>query len=144
LTRWVAAFSARPLLAIAQRGGFTDLQAYSYSGTGFAATRAQAHAAMAAARFPQGRRLRRVLVDDGTYFVLQDSYMPIHRIGVLEIWNGSIEDPAGYLLSRGSDGIVMRCDYLAERLRRVAARSGEVCAISAAGLARATALPEIA
>ena len=133
----MAAFSARPLLATAVKGGYADNQLFSYSGFGFAATRADAERAMRAAGFPDDRRLRRVLIDDGTYFVLHDSFMPLHRVGVLHIWNGAIKDPADYLLSRGSDGIVMRCAYLPAALRAVAARSGEICAVADAGLRRA-------
>ena len=133
----VAAITARPLLATAARGGYITEQTFSYSGFGFARTRADAGRAMRAAGFPTGRQLRRVAIDDGTYFALQDSFMPIHRVGVITIWNGTIENPAAYLLSRGSDGAVMRCANLTARLRAAASRSGEVCAISAAGLRRA-------
>jgi len=133
----IAALSARPLLATATKGGYVADQTFSYSGFGFARTRADAAAAMRAAGFPRGRRLRRVAIDDGTYFALHDSFMPIHRVGVITIWNGSVRDPAAYLLSRGSDGAVMRCANLTARLRAAAARSGEVCAISAQGLRQA-------
>jgi hypothetical protein len=90
----LVAFSARPLLATAAKGGYADNQLFSYSGFGFAATRADAERAMRAAGFPEDRRLRRVLIDDGTYFALHDSFMPLHRVGVLHIWNGAIKDPA--------------------------------------------------
>jgi hypothetical protein len=133
----VVGFTARPFLATAAKGGYIAGQTFSYSGFGFPRTRADVERAMRAAGFPQDRRLRRVAIDDGTYFALQDSYMPIHRVGVITIWNGSVRDPAAYLLSRGSDGAVMRCANLTARLRAAAARSGEVCAVSADGLRHA-------
>ena len=83
---------------------------------------------------PLDRPLRAPLVDDLTYLALQDSVLPIHRLGVLSDWNGKIADPAAYLLSRRSDGVVMGCAYLPAALTAVANRVGDICAISAAGL----------
>ena len=82
-----------------------------------------------------GMPLDRPLVNDLTYMAFQDSILPVHRLGVLPNWNSSIDDPVRYLLSRGSDRIVMGCGYLPEALAAVASRAGDIRAVSAVRLA---------
>jgi hypothetical protein len=110
-------------------------QPYSVPISGYDGRKADIVKAMHAAGMPLDRSLQRPLVDDLTYLALQDSILPVHRLGVLSDWNGSIDDPVHYLLSRGSDGIVMGCGYLPEALAAVASRAGDICAVSAARLA---------
>jgi hypothetical protein len=85
---------------------------------------------------PTDRPRNRLLVDDVTYLALQRDTLPLHRLGVLSVWNDGIDDPVAYLRSRGSDGVVVGCRYLPPAMRAVASQAGEVCAISRAGLAR--------
>ena len=82
------------------------------------------------------RPLHRPLIDDTTYLALQDSYLPFHALGVIRIWHDRAIEPAGYLLSRRSAGMIVGCAMLPAHLQRVAARSGEICAIGPATLAR--------
>jgi hypothetical protein len=124
----VLALTLGPMWRIAREPGYIELQPNSLSIAGYGQIRRDIRAAMAEAGFPTDRRLRRVLVDDLTYLALQDSYMPLHRVGVLSDFNGSIQNPAAYLLSRGSDGIVVGCKYLPLELSQ--AQSGQICAIS--------------
>ena len=109
-------------------------QPYSVPISGYGDRKADIAEAMRRAGMPLDRPLRAPLVDDLTYLALQDSVLPIHRLGVLSDWNGKIADPAAYLLSRRSDGVVMGCAYLPAALTAVANRVGDICAISAAGL----------
>lgn len=134
----VLALTVGPLWQIAHQPGYIERQKNSLSIAGYAQIRRDIHAAMAEAGFPTDRRLRRVLVDDLTYLDLQGSYMPLHRVGVLSDFNGSIENPAEYLVSRDSDGIVIGCKYLPPELSQ--ARSGQICAISREGLEEAAAV----
>ena len=83
---------------------------------------------------PDGR-LNRPLLDDLTYLAMQRSYLPLHALGVMGPWNGPISDPAAYLVSRDSDGIVASCVSLWDEAVAVAARSGEICAINRTQLA---------
>lgn len=114
-------------------------QQYSFATMHYPAVRADIDRAMAQAGMghrgatggtgPDGR-LNRLLIDDVTYLALQRSYLPIHALGVMGPWNGPILDPAAYLVSRDSDGIVATCASLWQDAADVAARSGEVCAIN--------------
>jgi hypothetical protein len=74
-------------------------------------------------------RAQHPLVDDVTYFAMQDSYQPFHRLGVLSEWNGSIRDPIAYLRSRGSEGMILGCRYLDPNLKKQAISKGEFCCI---------------
>lgn len=124
----VLALTLGPMWRTAREPGYIELQPNSLSVADYAQAKRDIRAAMTEAGFPTHRRLRRVLVDDLTYLALQDSYMPLHRVGVLSDFNGSIQNPAAYLVSRGSDGIVVGCKYLPLELSQ--AQSGQICAIS--------------
>jgi hypothetical protein len=129
-----------PALAQAARSpGYIRDQDYSISAFGYAAVRRDIAAARAASGMATTGRLERPMIDELTYLALQDSHLPIHRLGVLSVWNGRIDDPAGYLKSRRSDGVVVGCHLLPPAMRAAASRSGEICAISRDGLARAAA-----
>lgn len=123
-----------PMFAQIGQDGYIDEQPFSVSIGNYAEVRQSIASAMQRAGLPNDRRLERLLVDELTYFTLHDSKMPIHRLGVLSVWNGNIEDPVAYLRSRNSDGIVLGCHHLEGRLQQVAAKSGQICAVSRATL----------
>ncbi|WP_353227448.1 hypothetical protein [Novosphingobium sp.] len=125
-----------PLIAAARVPGYLDGQPFSVSVGGYAQIRRDIARAMDQAGMPRDRRLNRLLVDDVTYLALQTDTLPLHRLGVLEVWNGSITDPVDYLRRHNSDGVVVGCRYLPPAMRAGAARAGEICAISRDGLAR--------
>ncbi len=137
----VLVLTAGPLLEAARIPGYLDAQPNSVSISGYADIREDIRNAMKMAGMPEHRRLRRLLIDDVTYLDLQGSSLPLHRLGVLGVWNGSITDPVPYLRSRNSDGVVIGCRYLTARMRQVAAQSGAVCAISRSGIDRLAGLP---
>jgi hypothetical protein len=130
-----------PLLRAAQMPGYPERQPFSVSIVGYDHIRQDIARAMAMSGIPSDHPLQRLLIDDLTYLALQEHRLPLHRLGVLSTWNGSIDDPVAYLRSRDSDGVVVGCGYLPEHMRAAASRSGEVCAISRAGLARLAASP---
>lgn len=132
----VLSTSATPLLRAAQAPGYPARQPFSVSLSGYGAVRQNIGRAMAMSDMPSDRPLRRLLVDDLTYLALQEHRLPLHRLGVLSTWNGSIDDPVEYLRSRDSDGVVVGCRYLPSYMLTAASRSGEICAISRTGLAR--------
>lgn len=119
-----------PLFAQIGQTEYIDDQPFSVPIGNYAEVRRSIASAMQRAGIPSDRRLNRVLVDEMTYFALHDSRMPLHRLGVLSVWNGNLKDPVAYLRSRNSDGIVLGCHHLDERLRKVAAKSGPICAVS--------------
>ncbi len=129
-----------PLMAKARTPGYVDAQPFSVSIAGYSGVRRDIETAMVASGMPTDRRLNRLLIDELTYLALQESYLPIHRLGVLSVWNGSIADPVAYLRSRGSDGVVLGCRFLPTNMRTIAARSGEICAISRQGLDKLAAI----
>jgi hypothetical protein len=73
--------------------------------------------------------IRGLVVDDLTYFAYMTSWRPLHRLGVLRVWNGSITDPIAYLRARSSSGIVVGCLYLPLELRARAHRVGPFCCL---------------
>jgi hypothetical protein len=132
----VAALTLPAMAEAARTPGYIRDQPYSFTAFGFAAVRRDIAAARAASGMPTNRRLERPMIDELTYMALQDSHLPLHRLGVLSLWNGGITDPVGYLRSRNSDGVIVGCHMLPPAMRAVASRSGEICAISRDGLAR--------
>jgi hypothetical protein len=132
----VVGASAGPLLRAARTPAYPQGQPFSVSVSGYDGVRRDIARAMQASGMPSGRPLKRLLVDDLTYLALQEHKLPLHRLGVLSVWTGSITDPVAYLRSRGSDGVVVGCEYLPQEMRAAASRSGEICAISRDGLDR--------
>ena len=126
-----------PVLAsVARVPGYLDKQPYSVALGDYGKIRRDIDRAMQMAGIPRDRPLNRLLIDDVTYLALQRTTLPLHRLGVVGVWNDGIDDPVDYLLSRHSDGVVIGCRYLPPAMRAAASRSGEVCAISHAGLER--------
>jgi hypothetical protein len=125
-----------PMAASAHSPGYISRQPYSIAAFGYPTIRRDIAAARAASGMPTDRSLERPLIDELTYLALQGSHLPLQRLGVLSIWNGSITDPVRYLLSRNSDGVIIGCHLLPPEMRSAASRSGEICAISRAGLMR--------
>ena len=128
--------SAGPLYRAATASAYPPGQPFSVSMGDYAAVERDIGRAMHGAGIATDRPLKRLLVDDLTYLALQEHRLPLHRLGVLSVWTGSITDPVAYLRSRGSDGVVVGCAYLPPEMRAAASRSGEICAISRAGLDR--------
>ena len=128
--------SAGPLYRAATASAYPPGQPFSVSMGDYAAVERDIGRAMHGAGIETDRPLKRLLVDDLTYLALQEHRLPLHRLGVLSVWTGSITDPVAYLRSRGSDGVVVGCAYLPPEMRAAASRSGEICAISRAGLDR--------
>lgn len=132
----VVGCSVPSLIASARSPGYVAGQGFSVSVAGYATVQRDIRRAMAMSGMPQDRVFNRLLVDDSTYLALQKHTFPLHWLGVIKVWNGSITDPVSYLHSRGSDGLVVSCANLPSDLRDAASRSGQICALSRAGLDR--------
>jgi len=130
----LVALTAGPLMLAARTPGYLPRQPFSVSIGNYALVRRDIGRAMDAAGIDSRQPLKRLLVDDITYLALQRHEMPFHRLGVLSVWNGSIENPAKYLADRGSDGAVMACSNLPLNMAMAAASSGKICALSGATL----------
>lgn len=118
-----------PLARAAGRPGYVEGQRASVSVFGYHAIRGQILATAHMCGIGSHGRAVHPLLDDVTYFAMEDSWQPFHRLAVLENWKGSIRNPLAYLKSRGSDGLVMGCHLLSPDLRRQAIRNGEFCCI---------------
>lgn len=132
----ILATTLGPLAAATRYAGWIPGLSVSVSSFGYPQVRRDIAAAMDRAGMGGEQRFDRLLVDDVTYMALQHHTRPLHWLGVLYDWRGGIKDPIAYLVSRNSGGVVMGCRHLPERMRLAASRSGEVCAISRAGLSR--------
>ena len=130
----VVAMSLRPMMAAGSKPGYIPGLPISVSAFGYDKIRTDIGFAMTKAGMDPAGRYNRLLIDDVTYLALQRNTFPLHRLGVLSEWNGQITDPVRFLMSRHSDGVVVGCQFLPKRMLDVAARSGEVCAISRKGL----------
>ena len=71
----------------------------------------------------------RVLLDDMTYFAFREGRQPMHRLGVLSGWNGSLDDPLGWLQAKRSPGAVIACAYLPPDMRAIAIATGDICCV---------------
>ena len=118
-----------PLLRAAARPGYVEGQRASASVFGYGAIRGQIVATARLCGIGTHGRAVHPLLDDVTYFAMEDSWQPFHRLAVLGNWKGSIRDPLTYLKSRGSDGLIMGCHLLSPGLRQQAIQNGEFCCI---------------
>ena len=130
------AIASGPLLVASREPGYIHDQPFSVSIRNYSSTKAYISTAMKSAGIPTDRALNRIVVDELTYLALQDSHLPLHRLGVLSVWNGGMLDPVTYLRSRRSDGVIVGCHLLPERLRLAASQAGPICAVSRATLDR--------
>ena len=130
------AIASGPLLAAYREPGYIHDQPFSVSVRGYSTTKSYIFTAMEKAGVPTDHVLNRIVVDELTYLALQDSHLPLHRLGVLSVWNGGITDPVTYLRNKHSDGVIVGCHLLSERLRLAASQAGPICAISRATLDR--------
>ena len=64
-----------------------------------------------------------------TYFAFMESRLPQHRLGVIGLWRGTIDDPIAYLRSRGSSGAILGCHLLPPNLRARAKSEGRFCCL---------------
>ncbi|WP_260597100.1 hypothetical protein [Sphingomonas endolithica] len=119
---------AAPLWATVRGGGYVAGQPYSLSP--FAYPRARILAAGAKCGIIQRPGLKRVLIDDLTYFAYAQSAIPVHRLGMLSDWNGSAGDPMVWMRRHGSPGAVLACAYMPPNMRARAIASGEICCVS--------------
>ncbi|MEO5708069.1 MAG: hypothetical protein ABIT10_05140 [Alteraurantiacibacter sp.] len=124
-----------PLLAAAHDPGRLENQPFSVSLADYASVRRDIARAMHDADMDGPARLNRPVIDDFTYLALQRHYLPLHALGVMGLWRGPIDDPAAYLVNRGSDGLVVSCASLWPAARAVASHAGEICAVNGAQLA---------
>lgn len=127
-------FTGDFLLAAASRPGIPAGQKFSVSIADYGAVKADIARAMAGAGIDENVRQHGLMVDDLTYLALQRHLMPLNRLGVVGLWKGSIANPAQYLVSRHSAGVVTACGGLPGYMQIAAARSGDICAISGRSL----------
>ncbi|MBX7481750.1 hypothetical protein [Qipengyuania qiaonensis] len=118
----------------AQTPGYAPQQPFSVSIADYTPIREAVTMAMDSAGIQAGVTYKRLLVDELTYPALSHHHRPIHQLGVLRVWNGSVTDPIAYLVSRNSDGVVTACRTLDGRLLAAASRAEGICAISATTL----------
>ncbi|MEO5587341.1 MAG: hypothetical protein ABIQ81_06570 [Novosphingobium sp.] len=134
-------FTAQPLLAATQIPGALPKQEFSVSLAGYGTVRTDIAKAMALAGIAADSRQPGLMIDDVTYLALQRHPLPFHRLGVTEAWNIGIDNPAAYLVSRNSAGVVASCRHLPMEMELAAVTSGEICALSPAMLKELAAPP---
>ena len=110
-----------------KQGGYLGGQAYSLNAWHY--PRADIVAAGAKCGIAPGAE--RVLIDDMTYFTFSHGRAPMHRLGVLSDWNGSLSDPMAWMRDRGSPGAVLACDYMPLEMRSRAIATGKICCVRA-------------
>jgi hypothetical protein len=120
-----------PLLQTAQNPGYIANQKLSVSAFNYGAIRSQIRQAGRLCGIGAKGRAQRPLVDDVTAFAFTDSWRPMHYLGVIGQWRGSIDDPIAHLRSRGSEGVIIGCHLLPPALQAAAIRSGKFCCVSA-------------
>ena len=119
-----------PLLARgAQRPGYVAGQDASMSPYGYSRIRSQIIATAHLCGIGLHGRAQHPVIDDVTYFALEDSWQPMHYLAVLRQWRGRITDPLAYMRSRGSEGMVLGCHHIWPSLLGQATRNGAFCCI---------------
>lgn len=114
-----------PKLWTTTGGGYVAHQPYSLSAWNYPRARVIAAGAKCGIRPGDAR----VLIDDMTYFAYSHGARPMHRMGVLSDWNGSLSDPLRWLHDNGSPGAVIACAYLPPDMRRIALATGDICCV---------------
>jgi hypothetical protein len=128
----VTAYTGR-LWSISTHPGYIAAQPFSFSAYGYRTLEPQIRAAAKMCGIDQQHPIHELLIDDLTYFPYMTSWRPLHRLGVLQVWNGSITDPIAYLRDKGSSGIVMGCLYLPPQLLARAHQVGQFCCLDSSG-----------
>ena len=118
-----------PLWQAAGHAGYVDGQGFSVSVYGYGSIREQIRGTARQCGIGAHGRAQRPLVDDTTYFAMEDSWRPYHVLGVFEKWNGSIRDPLAYLKAQHSEGLIVGCRLLGTDLLRMSVRHGDFCCI---------------
>ncbi|PKB14213.1 hypothetical protein B0I00_2845 [Novosphingobium kunmingense] len=126
----IAASYGSSLLRAARAGGYVPGQAVSVSAYHYADVRPLVEAAARRCKIENSPRSRNVMIDDLSYFALMKTYRPQHVVSVTLSPDLALDDPLGYLRSIGSDGLVVRCQYLPLDLQRRAHRFGPVCCMA--------------
>ncbi len=114
-----------PKLWTTTGGGYVAGQPYSLSAWHY--PRARVAAAGAKCGIAPGSS--RILIDDLTYFAFSHGSRPMHRLGVLSDWNGSLSDPLKWLHDKRSPGAVIACAYLPPDMRAIAIATGDICCV---------------
>ncbi|MDB5716016.1 MAG: hypothetical protein JWO15_3413 [Sphingomonadales bacterium] len=130
----VMIYYTQPLWEASRQSGYLRKQRLSISPYGFDKLRPHILATGRMCGLTPDTRTHGLLVDDVTYFAYMGTYRPLHWTGVLSIWNGSIADPAAFLSSKNSSGIILGCDFLKPELRSRARRNGQFCCLGAEDL----------
>lgn len=111
--------------------GYIREQAYSLPVFGYGAIKPDILGLARTCGIPEPAQARSLLIDEATYFAFMPSRLPQHRLGVLGLWKGSIDDPVAYLKSRKSHGMILGCHLLPDELRARAKSRGSLCCIGA-------------
>lgn len=122
------------LVARAHQTGYIADQPFSISAFRYPQLRPLVEQAAARCALRPGQALDGVLVDDVSYFAFAASKRPYYRLGLLKVWNGSIRNPARFLVDHGSAGAVLRCSDLPPAMRGEAIRTGAICCLDRARL----------
>jgi len=117
------------LVRAAGERGYLEKQPFSLSIFGYASVRPEILATARLCGIDDPAKANALLIDDLTYFAVMKSRLPQHRLGVLGMWHGKIDDPIAYLKSRGSDGAILGCHILPGDLRARAKRRGAFCCL---------------
>jgi hypothetical protein len=125
----IMVFYTQPLWAASRQPGYLQKQRLSISPYGFDKLKPQILATGRMCGLTPDARTHGLLVDDVTYFAYMGTYRPFHWTGVLLIGNGSITDPAAFLRSKKSSGIILGCDFLKPQLRSRARQNGQFCCL---------------
>lgn len=117
------------LLHSAGQRGYIAEQPYSVPVFGYSAVRPDIMTAAKLCSISEPRRAKGLMIDELTYFPFMEAKLPQHRLGVLGVWRGSIDNPVAYLRSLGSDGAILGCHLLSPDLRARAKRHGMFCCL---------------
>lgn len=125
----LAATFGPPLAARAAQPGYIADQPFSVSAYRYAALRPTVEQAAARCGLRPGQALDGVLLDDVSYFAFAATNRPYYRLGLLQVWSGSIDNPARFLVDHGSAGAVLRCSDLPPAMRSQAIATGPICCL---------------
>ena len=125
----VAAIYAPSIAQANRQAGYIPEQAGSLPVFGYASLKPDIFGAAGKCGIGDPGAARALMIDDVTYFAFMESRLPQHRLGVLGLWRGTIDDPIAYLRSRGSSGAILGCHLLPPDLRARARSEGRFCCL---------------